>query len=247
MTDSLPEISRLKALLNWLDREGKPSGRPAIIQIAKWHGDRTGIEDLFVAHADLVALVSSLPDLVSEQFGEDGRRATAMAIIQRVQNILSPQNVHAPMESFLAVTNADRIFVNATLPLLEDIKFGGDALSQSAPSIIEFVGKFRSDIQRLDGLSHASMVIVDAQLAALERSILKFSSGTVGKFRSEIFTSIGKIIVELKTNDQNTDVAVSDVIDGVMKVYRLFEVGGSLLQIGAPIISGLLPAPSAGA
>jgi len=246
MTDVLPEISRLKALLYWLENEAKPSNRPTIIQIAKWYGDQTGNDDLFVAYAELVELVRSLPELVSEQFGEDGRRSTARAIIQRIHNILSPGNVHATMDAFLTATMNDRIFVGATLPLLEDIKFGGDAISQSAPDIIEFVGKFRSDIQSVKGLSHASMIVIDAQLAALERSVLKFSSGTVGKFRSEIFTSIGKIIVELKTNSENTDVAVSQVVDGVMKVYSLFEIGGSLIQIGAPIISGLLPAPSVG-
>lgn len=243
MSQSLPEIGHLVALLDWLDTGPANAKRGVASQIATWYGGHISIEDQFEAHASLVAIIHSLPALIEEQFGEDGRRTTALATVEKLRNILSPQIMAHAMDAFLSVTVNDRQFVKATLPLFQDMRFGVAEFEAGVPEILKKISEFRANLQKSEGLSHASLVVIDAQMAIVERSVEKFSTGGVGGFRDAIFTSIGKIIVELKTNDSNSEAAVREVLDDVIRIYDVLEIGGKLVKIGAPVIAGYLAAP----
>lgn len=236
MTDTLPEILHLKALLESL--ENVPDNhrkRGAGRIIAEQFASITGTENLFDAYARLVAVIQNLSSLADEQFPEAGRKAAAYVGIGGLKGIFSPINLAIPFDQFLSNTDTDRRFLSATILLFDDVRFDSGALLSKATDIVSEIDALKEKIAKNDGLSHASKLIIGAQLTLIERSLLKVNSDGVGPFRDSVFTSIGRIYVELRGNNENDKIASRETLDDLLRIYGLLEAGGTLLSLGAPV------------
>ena len=223
---------------------GNVAKRPAATVLAAEFSRLGNLGSQYDGLLGLLSAVDSISPLIEEQFSEAGRKSAAISVVDRLKTIFSPKNLSLNCESFLSSTQVDRLFVQAILPLLEDIRFDSSSLSASTTDIVQEINDFRVKIHKSDGLSHASKLVVDAQLSLMERSLLRFSETGVGPFRISVMSSMGRIFVELQRNPENSKSAVKDVIDDVLRVYGLLEAGGNLLTLAAPVAVKLLTGPN---
>lgn len=242
MTDSLPEISYLKQLLVKLPDVIGPTNakRAAAPIIAAEYAALSGAQDQFAGLSGLLGSIERLPNIITEQFDQDGRKQAAIAIVERIRNVFCPKNLALPAETFMSSTSLDQGIILSMLPLLEDIQFDSAALTAKTQDIFEEITAFRDKVGKVEGLSHASRVVIDAQMLAMERSLVRFTETGVGTFRESIFSSVGRIVVELQTNKNNEKLAIRETMDDVLRIYGLFEVGGNLLTLAAPVAVKLL-------
>lgn len=246
MSESISEIRNLKKLLNELPEKVGANNSKKVVGtfVAETFAPICGAEDHFGAMHALTNSIEKLPEIVCDQFQQGGRQQAALAIIQKLRSIFSPKNLDHSFENFLAATAVDRNVVLTMLPLLEDIRFDEAALNAKANDIVSEIEAFRSKLMMNGGLSHASKVVVDAQISLMERSILKFSETGVGRFRDSIFSSVGRIVIELQTNAGNEKIAVRTTLDDVLRIYGLMEAGGNLITLAAPTAIKLLTGPA---
>lgn len=241
-TDALIEIQYLKQLIETLPASGSGSAMNVVMGA---YGKIASIDDEYEAFLSFYKVLGSLPSIVEEKFPEKGRRAAALHIVEKMKDAFSPFKLSMGYSDFRgSYINSIRgiIFL---MPILEDICFDASALVSNTDNIISEIDNIRKKVGISSDISDATRFFVDGQLILLERALLKFQSGGVGPFRDCVFTSIGKVYIELQSADSKSS-SVKEIMDGVLRIYGLMQVGGDILKLSGPVISGLLAAPSAG-
>lgn len=243
MTKILPEVARLQTLLDGFVPNDSVAKQSALFLVVERYADIVGDVTTEDALYLLLRSLNDLPDLIVQQFPEGGRRKTALTVVDRLKAIFSPRLLAQSYENFLARTATDRAIASSAIALMEDINFDGESLLAKTVEVVEEVAKVREKILQSDCLSDASKIFLSAQFELIERSVLRFEVSGVGPFRDSIFTSIGKIFVELKGQGSDSKVVAKELIDDLLRIYGLLQVGGDLAKLTAPLVMMALPGP----
>ena len=235
----LPELQHLRKLLESLPEKGGDSAMSVIIPI---YSEITGADSDFAALALLYRTLDQLPEIVTEKFPEKGRRAAALGVVEQFKDHLSPLKLARPYPEYFSRHGRPLLKQLAIFPILEDIEFDSDGLAGQATSIISEIEKMRAKIDKANDLSDASRSFLGAQLVLLERAVLRFETTGVGPFRDSVFSSVGKIYIELAVANPDSTSA-KDLMDDFLRLYGLFQAGGDILKLTGPVIAGLLSAP----
>jgi hypothetical protein len=240
MSDSiLPEITHLRALIERLPEKGGDSAASVIVPL---YGEITGINGDYAVISSLYRTLDHLPNVITDSFPEKGRRAAAIGVIEQVKENLSPLRLARPYPEFYSRHGRALKRQLEIFPILEDLSFDSVALAGQVPSIVAEIEKLKAKVGVAEDISDATRIFLNAQLIILERALLKFEVTGVGPFRDVIFSSIGKVYIELAVSNGDKPSAV-ELMDQFLRVYGLFQAGGELLKLGGPLIAGLLGAP----
>lgn len=237
---TLPEIQRLRALIEQLPEKGGDSAASVIIPL---YAKISGVEGDYETLALLYRTLDRLPELITEKYPEKGRRAAAIGVVEQLKENLSPTKLARPYPEFFSRHGRALRRQLDVFPVLEDIAFDSDALMSQATTIVAELEKMRAKVGSADDLSDASRSFLNAQLALMERAVLRFETTGVGPFRDSVFTAFGKIYVELAVSNPKSP-STKELIDNLLRLYGLFQAGGDLARLTGPIISGLLNGPA---
>lgn len=246
MREALPDIIRLQQLVEGLGTDAAVAKQIAlgvvIPRYAVLLGEGVSQEDALYF---LVKSINELPELIDQQFPEGGRKKVALNVVERLRAVFSPKMLSHIYENFLTRTNTDRVVVLSGISLLEDIQFDSSALLTHSVEIISEIGKIREKIMSSESLGHSSKLVLNAQFELMERAVLRFETSGVGPFRDAIFTSVGKVFIELQGQSGEAKVISRAILDDLLRLYDLLKMGGDLVRLAAPPVLAALSAPAA--
>ena len=241
MTDDiLPELQHIKSLIEALPRKG--GGEIASVVVAQLYGQIIDEPNDFKAFFSLCNSIEGLRNLIEIRFPERGRKAAALSVVSQLQELFSPAAIGRPYNEFVQILRpmSDRII--DVFPLLEDIEFRSADLSAHKADIFEEIEKARDRLSSNADLSDGGRKFINAQFLLLEKALSRFEKDGVGSFSASVYSTIGRIYIELK-NEDTSKAGVGEVLDTVLKIHGLLQVGGDILKLSGPFISGLLEGP----
>ena len=241
MTDEiLPELQHIKSLIETLPRKG--GAEIAFVVVTQTYGKIIDEPDNFRAFFSLCQSIECLRNLVEIRFPERGRKAAALSVLSQLQELFSPAVIGRPYAEFSQIFRARSERIIDVFPILEDIEFRSADLSARKTDIFDEIERARDRLSSNSDLPDASRKFINAQFLLLEKALSRFEKDGVGSFSSSVYSTIGRIYIELKNEDFSKP-GVSEVLDTVLKIHGLMQVGGDLLKLSGPFISGLLEGP----
>jgi|GEM_PF-2192843 len=236
----IPEIRHLRTLIERLPEKGGDSAASVVIPL---FAEIVGVDNDYESLSLLYRALDHLPALIADKFPEKGRRAAALGVVEQLKDGFSPLKLARPYPEFgprhgRALKRQLEVF-----PILEDLEFDTENLKAQTTTIVSEIEKMRLKVGNADDLSDASRTFLNAQLALMERAVLRFETTGVGPFRDSVLTAFGKIYLELSAADSKSVVA-KELIDNLLRLYGLLQAGGDILKLTGPVISGLLNGPS---
>jgi hypothetical protein len=246
MRETLPDITRLKMLIEGLHSDPSPSKTSAlnviVVRYAALIGDDVSPEDGLYF---LLRSINELPSIIEQQFPEGGRKKAAMNVVSTLRSIFSPRLLSQPFETYLVRTDTERVVILSAISLLEDIEFDSEKLLMHGVEIVSEIGRIREKINAAEALSHSSKLVLNAQFELIERAVLRFETSGVGPFRDAVFTSVGKVFIELQGQGGEAKVVSRAILDDLLRLYGLLQMGGDLVRLAAPPVLAALGAPTA--
>jgi len=239
---ALPEVQRFIGVLDHL-LAAAPDKQRALDQLAVASAHAGGPGDTTGAFVTLMTSLDSLEGMVQERFSESGRREAALHLIQLTRSLLDLDDLVHPWEAYRARRYSVMQSARGMFVLLSDLKFDGEALLEKSLTLSEEISSLKKKFAGDDELSDAARAVLFCQLDLLHRSVARFQTSGVGPFRDSIFSSVGRIYIELAQDSGVSPDKVRSVIDDMLRVVNLAQVGGSILKLSGPVIAGLIEGP----
>lgn len=239
-TESLPDIVSLARLFEELP--SSPHSKPAIVNIAYLYAAQNGMT-ADEAWWEIMRVVQCLPS-ISQELSKPGSVKVAEGMASSLCKVLSPDRLHLDTGTFISQNLSDIHFIRNVLPLFDDLKFDRNATLEKSGEILTEINRLKDKIGSSATISDATKTVLNRQLDLLVKCLDRFNSGGVGPFRDSAFTIYGRIRIELEEAESSTDKTVAStargIIDDVIRIYGVIQVGGAIAHLTGPIISGFL-------
>lgn len=234
-TSTTPEISALAILLDGIRTwtEANQSTLNAIEYFWPSSSNNKLIE--------FMTVLGSLERLVLELDSTPARR-TAQKTVDTIVRVFTASNLTGTVNDFRKQHRTELHFIENTLDLLQDLSVDKEKFSSSIANIEEEIDQISAKFLK-SSLSDASKSVLMAQLQLLKNSAKRFDGGQVGPFRDSAFSTIGRVVIQIRKDSNIPDADKREMIDDALRLYDVIEKGGNLLSLAAPFIAGYLMAP----
>ena len=239
-----PEIDVFNALLGQILML-KGDGRPAIGMLAAELSNITGVDAAESAVA-LFQLARTINGFIDESVVGSRNTRAGERLKARILDLLAPEMLSKQYADYQNVQHQNAQAILDLMSFLDHLEFDSEKFSLSKVEIEDELAKVESEAAASANLSNSQQKLVLAQVALIRRALARFSVDGLGPFRDSIFTSIGRLTIELKSADGDQAAAVRGVIDDLLRVKDIAEIAGGALKLTGPFIAGLLTGPSLG-
>ncbi len=240
MKQVVTEVEHLRALLDSLEsRETKNS---ALVEIANIYGSIIEEGDASRAYVALFSSLDQIEQIANEHF-IGGQKSVAENAINELRRLFGLEASRHPYNDYIGVRRTHIATVRLVFPILTDLSFDLISLQAKLPDAISEIQRFKDRISLHDDVSDQLKTVLFAQIDLMEKSLVRVQERGIGEFRHSVFTTFGRIYLELRANSEVSDKTSKEIVDDFLRIYQVFEAGGSLLQLGAPVIRGLIGAP----
>lgn len=182
---------------------------------------------------DLMQTIGALRQLASD-LPNDAMRPLGEQTADALAEIFSPDVLGREMNHLRDLKRGPIYFVNHSLKIFRGMTVDREALAASREQIEEAVDGLLNSIAKSD-LSGASQSVLAAQLQLLKQTLERFESGKVGTFRATAYSIIGRVVVEIKNDKKIKTEDARSLIDDVLRVADIIDLGGRVLSLAAPI------------
>jgi hypothetical protein len=239
-----PEIDHFNALLEKM-LQYRGDARPAIAPISDELVSVTGGDPVEASFA-LFQLIDTICVFIEGDIASSKNQRAGRRLKERILGLFSTDMLASNYAEF---QNSQKHNINTIIDLmsfLDHLEFDALKFLESKPDIDEVLNKLEASAAGSGDFSDSQRKLILAQVALIKRSLARFSVDGLGPFRESIFTSIGRLSIELRTSDKGQASAIKSAIDDLLRAKDIAEMAGGALQLTGPFVAGLLTGPAIG-